>query len=135
MKHPKLRTAALAFACAAMLAGPPAKAASHAPAASTAAASSATPAPAGKSKAGGPGSGTGAADKGPTAPVEKIDLNSAREQDLATLPGIDAAKARRIVKHRPYDDLESLVRLNVLTAKEVLAIKDRARVVPPASKK
>lgn len=45
----------------------------------------------------------------------KIDLNTASESQLTSLPGIDIAKADAIVAARPYDTPRDLVRKGVLT--------------------
>lgn len=41
---------------------------------------------------------------------KKIDINSASEQDLDTLPGIGPAIAKNIISGRPWDDLNDLVK-------------------------
>jgi DNA uptake protein ComE-like DNA-binding protein len=44
-----------------------------------------------------------------------VDLNNASEADLASLPGISVAKARQIIRHRPYSSTHDLVSSGVLT--------------------
>jgi competence protein ComEA len=65
----------------------------------------------------------------------RLDLNSASETELATLPGINAAKAKLIAKNRPYDDTDMLVQLKVLTNKEYQAIKNLVTTAPAAGKR
>ena len=38
----------------------------------------------------------------PPAGSARLDLNSASEADLTSLPGISVRKARQIIDHRPY---------------------------------
>jgi DNA uptake protein ComE-like DNA-binding protein len=45
----------------------------------------------------------------------RIDLNSASEADLTSLPGISLGKARQIVQHRPYVSTHDLVKSGLLT--------------------
>lgn len=47
-----------------------------------------------------------------------ININKAPEDKLATLPGIDADAARRIVEHRPYDTSYDMVKRHVITKSE-----------------
>ena len=47
-----------------------------------------------------------------------ININKATEDDLVTLPGIDRAKARRIVAGRPYANSDELVTKRILTKQE-----------------
>jgi DNA uptake protein ComE-like DNA-binding protein len=47
-----------------------------------------------------------------------IDINSATESSLTTLPGITASRARRIVDNRPYDRPHDLVSKGVLSEAE-----------------
>ena len=44
-----------------------------------------------------------------SAQAKLIDINSASEKQLESLPGIGAARARAIVKHRPYKKTEEIV--------------------------
>jgi DNA uptake protein ComE-like DNA-binding protein len=55
-----------------------------------------------------------------TAPAggARIDLNSASELDLASLPGISLMKARQIIDHRPYASSHDLVKSGVLTERQ-----------------
>jgi DNA uptake protein ComE-like DNA-binding protein len=47
-----------------------------------------------------------------------VDINSASEARLTTLPGITAARARRIINNRPYKAPHDLVSKGVLTRAE-----------------
>src|SRR5262249_21222586 len=49
-----------------------------------------------------------------TVPVTaKIDINSASERELNTLPGIGRATAKKIIAGRPYTSVEDLARAGV----------------------
>lgn len=45
----------------------------------------------------------------------RLDLNSASQGDLASLPGISADKASQIIDHRPYTASHDLVKAGILT--------------------
>jgi DNA uptake protein ComE-like DNA-binding protein len=47
-----------------------------------------------------------------------INVNSASQDDLKTLPGIDEATARRIADNRPYDTAGDMVRKHVISKTE-----------------
>jgi len=47
-----------------------------------------------------------------------VDINTASEKDLETLPGIDEAAARRIVNRRPYDNSSDLVKKHAVSQAE-----------------
>ncbi|MBV8201190.1 MAG: helix-hairpin-helix domain-containing protein, partial [Acidobacteria bacterium] len=47
------------------------------------------------------------------APKPKVDLNTASEKDLETLPGVGPATARKIVAARPYALVEDLARAGI----------------------
>jgi DNA uptake protein ComE-like DNA-binding protein len=47
-----------------------------------------------------------------------VDINSASQARLTTLPGITAARARRIINNRPYASPHDLVSKGVLTRAE-----------------
>lgn len=54
-----------------------------------------------------------------------VDLNKAPKQDLASLPGMDAHKADRIIAERPYANTHQLVTRRILTEAEYGQIQDR----------
>ena len=58
-------------------------------------------------------SSTAAAPASSTARGGRIDVNAASEQELAALPGIGAASAKKIVAGRPYASLDDLSRSGV----------------------
>jgi len=60
--------------------------------------------------------------KGRNAP---IDLNSASERDLLTLPGISKTEARKIIDRRPYSDKNDLLKKGILSESEYDTIRDR----------
>jgi DNA uptake protein ComE-like DNA-binding protein len=49
---------------------------------------------------------------------DRLDLNSASEADLESLPGISPGKARQIVEHRPYTSSHDLVKSGLLTERQ-----------------
>ena len=60
--------------------------------------------------------------QGRSAPV---DLNSASERDLLTLPGISERDARKIIERRPYTDKNDLIKKGILSESEYDRIRDR----------
>ena len=46
---------------------------------------------------------------------KKIDLNSASEEDLTSLPGVGKREAKRIISGRPYRDAHDLVSKRVMS--------------------
>jgi competence protein ComEA len=48
--------------------------------------------------------------------AEPMDINSASEKDLATLPGIGEARAKAIVKGRPYKGKDELLAKKIVPA-------------------
>jgi len=54
----------------------------------------------------------------PTGEAHPVDLNSASSERLETLPGVNAALARRIEEHRPYARARDLVRKGVVSPQE-----------------
>jgi len=61
----------------------------------------------------------------------RVDVNGADVGTLATLPGIDANAAARIVAHRPYMAKDDLRRSRVLTDDQYAAVADSLFVGPP----
>ncbi|HEU5404186.1 MAG TPA: helix-hairpin-helix domain-containing protein [Terriglobales bacterium] len=55
---------------------------------------------------------------------KRLDLNSATADELATLPGLTAGDAQKIIDNRPYKAKNDLVKKNVLTADQYAKIKD-----------
>ena len=53
--------------------------------------------------------------KTPAAGGTRLDLNTASQTDLASLPGISADKATQIMNHRPYTSSHDLVKAGILT--------------------
>jgi DNA uptake protein ComE-like DNA-binding protein len=67
----------------------------------------------------------------PPPPGPKVDINNAGEKDLLTLPGVDAATARKIIAARPYSMVEDLVRAG-LRAPVIARLAPFATVGPKA---
>jgi len=61
----------------------------------------------------------GLREKGP------VNINKASEEDLQSLPGIDAPAARRIVDGRPYDSGGELVKKHLISSEEYNRIADK----------
>ena len=56
---------------------------------------------------------------------EKLDLNTATEQELAQLPGIGDARSKAIIKGRPYKGKDELVERKILSQSVYDKIKDQ----------
>jgi len=61
----------------------------------------------------------GLREKGP------VNINKASEEDLQSLPGIDAPAARRIIDGRPYDSGSELVKKHLISREEYNRIADK----------
>ena len=70
----------------------------------------------------------------PEAKKELMDLNSATEKELASLPKIGEAKAKAVVKGRPWGSKDELVAKKVLTQAEYDAIKELIIAKQPEKK-
>ncbi|HZQ95966.1 MAG TPA: helix-hairpin-helix domain-containing protein [Candidatus Sulfotelmatobacter sp.] len=57
-----------------------------------------------------------------------VDLNRASKNDLASLPGVTAQRADRIIAERPYANPHQLVTRRILTEDEYSQIQDRVVV-------
>ena len=68
---------------------------------------------------------TKAAEQKDAKKAELMDINSASEKELATLPGIGDARAKAIVKGRPYKGKDDLVQKKIIPQKVYDEIKDR----------
>lgn len=62
---------------------------------------------------------------GRSANANAVDINSASEASLRSLPGITATRAGRIINNRPYAAPHDLVTKGVLTRSEYLRISGR----------
>jgi DNA uptake protein ComE-like DNA-binding protein len=66
------------------------------------------------------------APKAAEAPkTEPMDINSASEKELATLKGIGDARAKAIVKGRPYKGKDELVQKKIIPENVYADIKDQ----------
>ena len=86
----------------------------EAPKPAAAPAAKAAPAPAAK------------AEPAPAADAKKepMDINSATDKELASLPKIGEAKAKAIIKGRPWGGKDDLVKKKILSQADYDAIKD-----------
>ena len=57
-----------------------------------------------------------------------VDLNTASKDDLASLPGVTARQADRIVAERPFGTTRQLVTRHVVSEDEYAQIQDRVTV-------
>ncbi len=71
---------------------------------------------------------------GVVIPGDLVDLNTATPAELAALPGMGAAYARRVVEGRPYSAKNQLVTRGVLPNNAYQAIKDRVVAHRPAKR-
>jgi len=63
--------------------------------------------------------------KSSAAKGEKIDINSASKEDLASLPGIGPALSQKIIDGRPYHSKRDLLTKKVIPAPTYEKIKDQ----------
>lgn len=60
-----------------------------------------------------------------TNQVAPVDLNSASEEQLRTLPGVGPARAQAIIAGRPFAGKDDLVKRNILPKNVYDGIKER----------
>lgn len=65
----------------------------------------------------------------PASGDRRVDLNSATEAQLDSLPGIGPVRAKAIIAGRPYTDMKDLVTKKVLTPGVLDGIKARVALV------
>ena len=94
----------------------------------------AAPAPATKADAKPAAAPAANADAKADAKKEPMDLNSATDKELASLPKIGEAKAKAIIKGRPWGGKDELVAKKILTQAEYDAIKDMIIAKQPEKK-
>lgn len=51
--------------------------------------------------------------KGKTAPSSPVDLNSASEKELDSLPGVGVPTAKKIIANRPYSSVDDLAKAGI----------------------
>jgi len=56
-----------------------------------------------------------------------LDLNSASQEDLTTLPGISGTEADKIIAGRPYDSPNDLLSRRILSKAKFDQISDRVK--------
>jgi competence protein ComEA len=79
-----------------------------------------------KSDAAKPAATKGDTKKSEAAPKGALmDINSASEKELDTLPGIGEARAKAIVKNRPYKGKDELVQKKIIPQSVYDGIKDQ----------
>ena len=76
------------------------------------------------------------APKATEAKKELMDINSASETELATLPKIGEARSKAIVKGRPYGGKDDLLKKKIIPKDAYEAVKDLviAKQAPKAEK-
>ena len=67
--------------------------------------------------------GRSARANGPPGAGQPIDVNSATEDDLKTLPGIGQATARRMIEGRPYGTVDELPRVKGMSRMKLSEIR------------
>lgn len=73
-----------------------------------------------------------------TAPAKKpkpVDINSASAEQLKAVPGVDDARAEKIIKNRPYPTRAYLVTKEVYSQEDYYRIKEYFVAAPPADAK
>jgi radical SAM superfamily enzyme with C-terminal helix-hairpin-helix motif len=58
----------------------------------------------------------------------RVDLNTASQADLVTLPGIDEAVAKAVIDGRPYKSADELVSRKIVSAEAYELIRPRVSV-------
>jgi DNA uptake protein ComE-like DNA-binding protein len=76
-----------------------------------------------------------ASAKAKAAALTQVDINSASEAELKSIPGIGEAYAAKIVAGRPYAKKDQLKSRNILTGPAYDQVKDHIIAKQPAPKK
>jgi eukaryotic-like serine/threonine-protein kinase len=64
----------------------------------------------------------------PSGQVQFVNVNTATERELITLPGVGVAIARRIIGGRPYRDVDELLNIKGIREKNLAAIRSLVKV-------
>jgi len=75
---------------------------------------------------------TDAKAKATPTPAALVDLNTASEKDLETLPGVGAATAKKIIAGRPYSSVDDLAKAGV-SASTITKLKPKVTVAGAAT--
>jgi competence protein ComEA len=70
----------------------------------------------------------------PSTPKTPVDLNTADQKTLESLPGVGPTLAKRIMEARPITSLDELARVKGMSNTTVAALKDRVTFGPAAPK-
>lgn len=65
---------------------------------------------------------------GVTGPSKRVNINTATQQELESLPGIGPAMAQRIIEGRPYSKIEDLLRVKGIGPATFEKLKDHITV-------
>jgi competence protein ComEA len=87
-----------------------------------------------KPAAAAPAAGTPAPDAGAAKKVprsKQMDINSASEDDLKTLPGVTDDVAKKIIAGRPYTGKDQLLKQNIVDKDEYAKIRNLIHATQP----
>ncbi len=66
--------------------------------------------------------------KAPPAPGTPVDLNTADQKTLESLPGVGAATAKKIIAARPFQSVADLSKIKGMTKTRLAALQDKVTV-------
>ena len=67
----------------------------------------------------------------PSGKADLIDINTASQEQLASLPAVDENLAQKIIESRPYKKKSDLKKKKVVSEKVYKQIADRITATPP----
>jgi DNA uptake protein ComE-like DNA-binding protein len=68
--------------------------------------------------------------KQPSEKADLIDINTASQEKLATLPGVDESLAQKIIDNRPYKKKAELKKKKIVPEKVYKQIADKITATP-----